>query len=67
MGTHDGKELSVSKRGRIGYFLKNGTTSIRIPNDIDAKTISIEKAIELIEIKKESTEGGLGNQDEICY
>ena len=53
LGTHDGKELSVSKRGRIGYFLKNGTTSIRIPNDIDAKTISIEKAIELIEIKKE--------------
>ena len=33
--------------------MKNGTTSIRIPNDIDAKTISIEKAIELIEIKKE--------------
>ena len=36
-----------------GYFLKNGTTSIRVPNEIDAKTISLEKAIELIEIKKE--------------
>jgi topoisomerase IA-like protein len=33
--------------------LKNGTTSIRVPNEIDAKTISLEKAIELIEIKKE--------------
>ena len=53
IGTHDKKELSVSKRGRIGYFLKNGTTSIRVPNEIDAKTISLEKAIELIEIKKE--------------
>ena len=53
LGTHDKKELSVSKRGRIGYFLKNGTTSIRVPNEIDAKTISLEKAIELIEIKKE--------------
>ena len=53
IGSHDGKELSVSKRGRIGYFLKNGTTSIRVPNDIDAKTISLEKAVELIEIKKE--------------
>jgi len=53
IGTHDNKELSVSKRGRIGYFLKNGTTSIRVPNEIDAKTISLEKAIELIEIKKE--------------
>ena len=52
IGTHDNKELSVSKRGRIGYFLKNGTTSIRVPNEIDAKTISLEKAIELIEIKK---------------
>ena len=36
----------------IGYFLKNGTISIRVPNEIDAKTISLEKAIELIEIKK---------------
>ena len=53
IGSHDNKELSVSKRGRIGYFLKNGTTSIRVPNEIDAKTISLEKAIELIEIKKE--------------
>ena len=53
IGIHNNKELSVSKRGRIGYFLKNGTTSIRIPNEIDAKTISLEKAIELIEIKKE--------------
>jgi len=53
IGTHDNKELSVSKRGRIGYFLKNGTTSIRVPNEIDAKTIGLEKAIELIEIKKE--------------
>ena len=53
LGSHDNKELSVSKRGRIGYFLKNGTTSIRVPNEIDAKTISLEKAIELIEIKKE--------------
>ena len=35
-------QLSVSKRGRIGYFLKNGTTSIRVPNEIDAKTISLE-------------------------
>ena len=43
----------VSKRGRIGYFLKNGTTSIRVPNDLDAKVISLEKAIELIEIKKQ--------------
>ena len=33
--------------------MKNGTTSIRVPNEIDAKTISLEKAIELIEIKKE--------------
>ena len=53
IGTHDNKELSVSKRGRIGYFLKNGATTIRVPNEIDAKTISLEKAIELIEIKKE--------------
>ena len=53
IGSHDNKELSVSKKGRIGYFLKNGITSIRVPNEIDAKTISLEKAIELIEIKKE--------------
>ena len=53
IGTHDNKELSVSNRGIICYFLKNGTTSIRVPNEIDAKTISLEKAIELIEIKKE--------------
>ena len=53
LGTYEEKELSVSKRGRIGYFLKNGTTSVRVPNEIDAKTISLEKAIELISIKKE--------------
>ena len=52
IGIHNNKELSVSKRGRIGYFLKNGTTSIKVPNDVDAKVISLEKAIELIEIKK---------------
>ena len=52
IGIHNNKELSVSKRGRIGYFLKNGTTSIKVPSDVDAKVISLEKAIELIEIKK---------------
>ena len=52
IGIHNNKELSVSKRGRIGYFLKNGTTSIKVPNDVDAKVISLEKAIKLIEIKK---------------
>ena len=26
-------------------ILKNGITSIRVPNEIDAKTISLEKAI----------------------
>ena len=36
---------------------------MRVPNEIDAKTISLEKAIELISIKKESLKGIIKKSD----
>ena len=51
MGTHDGKELSVSI-GRFGPYVKWGDEFVSIPRGTDLATVDTEKAIEFIKAKQ---------------
>jgi DNA topoisomerase I len=53
MGTHDGKELSVSI-GRFGPYVKWGDEFVSIPRGTDLSTIDAEKAIAYIKAKQEA-------------
>jgi DNA topoisomerase I len=51
MGEYEGKEVSVNI-GRFGPYVKLGDQFISIPKGIEASTVDLEKAIEIINAKK---------------
>ena len=53
IGTHEGKELTI-KVGRFGPYIQFGTENISIPKEIEPENIILEKAITLINEKREA-------------
>ena len=51
MGEYEGQEISVNI-GRFGPYVKFGEQFISIPRGIEASTVDLEKAIEIINAKK---------------
>ncbi|MBS1666579.1 MAG: type I DNA topoisomerase [Bacteroidetes bacterium] len=51
LGEYEGKEISVNI-GRFGPYVKLGDQFISIPKGIEASTVDLEKAIEIINAKK---------------
>ena len=53
IGIHEGKELTI-KVGRFGPYIQFGTENISIPKEVDPENIILEKAITLINEKREA-------------
>ncbi len=51
MGEYEGQEISVNI-GRFGPYVKFGDQFVSIPRGIEASTVDLEKAIEIINAKK---------------
>ncbi|MBC7948175.1 MAG: type I DNA topoisomerase [Chitinophagaceae bacterium] len=52
-GTHEGKDISTNV-GRFGPYVKWGEEYISIPKGTDLSTVDLDKAIQLIEEKKQA-------------
>ena len=53
LGTYNGEELEVNN-GRFGPYVKYGSKFVSLPKGVDALSVELEDAIELIKEKEEA-------------